>query len=210
VDISSIDELLSTTRAVRKRLDLTRPVEREVILDCIRLAMQAPTSSNAQDWRWVVVTDADKRAAIAETYHSIGKEYLAYAASNTADPQTKRVYQSAFALTDTLAKVPVHVIPCLESRFDDGNHLIAASGWASIIPAGWSFLLALRSRGLGSVWTTMHLAKEREVGEIVGIPSTAMQAALFPVAYTIGTDFRPATRPPPETITFWNTWGENA
>jgi nitroreductase len=210
VDISTIDELLSTTRAVRKRLDLTRPVEREVILDCVRLAMQAPTSSNAQDWRWVVVTDADKRAAIAEVYRSIGEKHLAYAASNTTDPQTRRVYESAFALTDTLAKVPVHVIPCLESRFDDGNHLIAASGWASIIPAGWSFLLALRSRGLGSVWTTMHLAKERQVGEIVGIPSTAMQAALFPVAYTIGTDFQPATRPPPETITFWNTWGENA
>jgi len=209
VDIAAVDELLSTTRAVRKRLDLNRPVERQVILDCIRLAMQAPTSSNAQDWRWVVVTDADKRAAIAEVYRSIGKEYLAYAAANTTDKQTQRVYQSAFLLTDTLANVPVHVIPCLESRFDADNHLIAASGWASIIPAGWSFLLALRSRGLGSVWTTMHLAKEREVGEIVGIPSTAMQAALFPVAYTIGTDFRPASRPPPETITFWNTWGEH-
>jgi nitroreductase len=209
VDIAAADELLSTTRAVRKRLDLTRPVERQVILDCIRLAMQAPTSSNAQDWRWVVVTDADKRAAIADVYRGIGEEYLAYAAANTADEQTRRVYQSAFSLTDTLAKVPVHVIPCLESRFDADNHLIAASGWASIIPAGWSFLLALRSRGLGSVWTTMHLAKEREVGEIVGIPSTAMQAALFPVAYTIGTDFRPASRPPPETITFWNTWGEH-
>jgi nitroreductase len=208
VDVSATDELLSTTRAVRRRLDLTRPVERDVILDCVRIAMQAPTSSNAQDWRWVVVTDADKRAAIAEIYRGIGKEHLAYAASNTTDPQTKRVYESAFSLTETLAKVPVHVIPCLASRFDKGNHLIAASGWASIIPAGWSFLLALRSRGLGSVWTTMHLAKEREVGEIVGIPGTAMQAALFPVAYTIGTDFRPASRPPPETITFWNSWGE--
>lgn len=208
MDISSIDELLSTTRAVRKRLDLTRPVERDVILDCVRLAMQAPTSANAQDWRWLVVTDADKRAAIADVYAGIGREYLAHAASNTIDPQTRRVYQSAFSLTGILAKVPVHVIPCLESRFDAGNHLVAASGWASIIPAGWSFLLALRSRGLGSVWTTMHLAKEREVGDIVGIPSTAMQAALFPVAYTIGTDFRPASRPPPETITFWNTWGE--
>ena len=209
MDIAAVDELLSTTRAVRKRLDLNRPVERQVILNCIRLAMQAPTSSNAQDWRWVVVTDGDKRAAIAEVYRSIGKEYLAYAAANATDKQTQRVYQSAFSLTDTLANVPVHVIPCLESRFDADDHLIAASGWASIIPAGWSFLLALRSRGLGSVWTTMHLAKEREVGEIVGIPSTAMQAALFPVAYTIGTDFRPASRPPPETITFWNTWGEH-
>jgi nitroreductase len=208
VDIAAVDELLTTTRSVRKRLDLTRPVDRAVILECVRLAMQAPTASNAQDWRWVVVTDADKRAAIAEIYRSVGAQYLAQAASTASDPQTRRVYESAFGLTETLAKVPVHVIPCLETRFDGADHLVAASAWASIIPAGWSFLLALRSRGLGSVWTTMHLAKEREVGELLGIPATAMQAALFPVAYTIGTDFRPAARPPAETVTFWNTWGD--
>jgi nitroreductase len=208
VDISSVDELLTTTRAVRKRLDLTRPVGRDVILECVQLAMQAPTASNEQDWRWLVVTDADKRAAIAEIYHSIGAEYLAQAAATASDPQTQRVYQSALGLTETLAKVPVHVIPCLGTRFDGSNLLAAASAWASIIPAGWSFLLALRSRGLGSVWTTMHLAKEREVGELLGIPATVTQAALFPVAYTIGNDFRPASRPPAETITFWNTWGE--
>jgi nitroreductase len=208
VDISSVDELLTTTRAVRKRLDLTRPVGRDVILECVQLAMQAPTASNEQDWRWLVVTDADKRAAIAEIYHSIGAEYLAQAAATASDPQTQRVYQSALGLTETLAKVPVHVIPCLGTCFDGSNLLAAASAWASIIPAGWSFLLALRSRGLGSVWTTMHLAKEREVGELLGIPATVTQAALVPVAYTIGNDFRPASRPPAETITFWNTWGE--
>jgi nitroreductase len=209
VDLPSVDELLTTTRAVRNRLDLTRPVERDVVLECVRLAMQAPTASNAQDWRWVVVTDADKRAAIAEIYRSVGAQYLAQAASTASDPQTRRVYQSALGLTETLAKVPVHVIPCLTNRFDGTDHLIAASAWASIIPAGWSFLLALRSRGLGSVWTTMHLAKEQEVGELLGIPATAMQAALFPVAYTIGTDFRPAVRPPAETVTFFDTWGEH-
>ncbi|MDT5011010.1 MAG: hypothetical protein QOH57_2627 [Mycobacterium sp.] len=209
MDLSSVDELLTTTRAVRKRLDLSRPVGRDVILECVRLAMQAPTASNTQDWRWLVVTDADKRAGIAEIYRSIGAEYLAQAAESAVDPQTQRVYQSAFSLTDTLAEVPVHVIPCLDSRFDGSNLLVAASAWASIIPAGWSFLLALRSRGLGSVWTTMHLAKEREVAQLLGIPDTVTQAALFPVAYTIGTDFRPAARPPAESITFWNSWGEN-
>jgi nitroreductase len=119
------------------------------------------------------------------------------------------VYAGALALTDTLARVPVHVIPCLDNRIDNSNLLTAASAWASIIPAGWSFLLALRSRGLGSVWTTMHLAKEQEVAELLGIPPTATQAALFPVAYTIGTDFRPAARPPAETITYWDSWGES-
>jgi nitroreductase len=207
MDIATVDELLSTTRAVRKRLDLTRPVARELILECIQLAMQAPTGANAQDWRWLVITDADKRAAIADIYGSIGAQYLAYAAENTTDPQTRRVYSSAAGLTETLAQVPVHVIPCLDRRFDGENLLITATAWASIIPAGWSFLLALRSRGLGSVWTTMHLAKEQEVAEVLGIPPTVTQAALFPVAYTIGTDFQPAARPPSETVTYWDSWG---
>ncbi|OBK28208.1 nitroreductase [Mycobacterium asiaticum] len=206
MDSASVDELLSTTRSVRKRLDLTRPVGREVILECIQLAMQAPTASNAQDWRWVVITDPDKRAAIAEIYRSVGAEYLGQAAAAATDPQTRRVYRSAHALTETLAQVPVHVIPCLLNPIDDSNRLVAASAWASIIPAGWSFLLALRSRGLRSVWTTMHLAKEREVAAILGIPETVTQAALFPVAYTVGTDFRPAARPPAETITSWDGW----
>ncbi len=208
MDIASVDELLTTTRAVRKRLDLDRPVGRDVILECIGLAMQAPTASNAQDWRWLVVTDAGKRAAIADIYRSIGAQYLAQAAEGASDPQTRRVYEGALGLTETLARVPVHVIPCLQRRFDGSNLLVAASAWASIIPAGWSFLLALRSRGLGSVWTTMHLAQEREVAELLGIPPTVTQAALFPVAYTIGTDFRPAARPPPETVTVWDSWGE--
>jgi nitroreductase len=209
VDTESIDEVLSTTRAVRRRLDLTRPVERAVILECLQLAMQAPTASNDQNWRWMVITDADKRAAIAEIYRSVGEDHLERAAGTESDPQTRRVYESAHALTAILAEVPVLVIPCLDRRFDGSNLLIAASAWASIIPAGWSFMLALRSRGLGSVWTTLHLAKEREVAELLGMPDTVTQAALFPVAYTVGTDFKPASRPPAETVTSWNTWGEH-
>ncbi|WP_197513903.1 nitroreductase family protein, partial [Mycobacterium sp. 1165178.9] len=127
MDIATVDELLSTTRSVRKRLDLTRPVGREVILECIQLAMQAPTASNTQDWRWLVITDADKRAAIAEIYRGIGAQYLAHAADNTTDAQTKRVYQSAMSLTETLADVPVHVIPCLNQRIDTAEPGIAAA-----------------------------------------------------------------------------------
>jgi nitroreductase len=206
MDISSVDELLSTTRAVRRRLDLNRPVERDVILECLQLAMQAPTASNEQHWRWMVVTDAGKRAAIAQIYRELAGDYLVQAAANATDPQTRRVYESAQALTGILADVPVHVIPCLERRFDDAPLATAAAAWGSILPAAWSFLLALRSRGLGSVWTTLHLARERDVAELLGIPESVTQAALFPVAYTLGTDFKPAVRPPAETITSWNTW----
>src|ERR1700759_4960197 len=209
MDLASVDELLTTTRAVRRRLDLSRPVGREVIMECLQIAMQAPTASNAQDWRWLVITDPAKRAAIADIYRSIGERYLPQMAASEADPQTLRVLSSAISLTDILADVPVHVIPCLQRRFDGNDLVVASSAWASIIPAGWSFLLALRSRGLGSVWTTMHLAREREVAELLGIPETVTQAALFPVAYTIGTDFRPASRPSAETITYWEGWGES-
>ena len=209
VDIEAVDELLSTTRAVRRRLDLDRPVGRGVILECLQLAMQAPTASNDQNWRWMVVTDADKRSAIAEIYRGVGEEYLAKVAGAESDPQTRRVYESALGLSRILADVPVHVIPCIEHSFDGNDLLVAASAWASIIPAGWSFMLALRSRGLGSVWTTLHLARAREVAALLGIPDGVTQAALFPVAYTIGTDFKPARRPAAEVITSWNEWGSS-
>ena len=208
MDLATVDQLLSTTRAVRKRLDVTRPVEREVILECLQLAMQAPTASNEQNWRWLVVTDADKRAAIADVYRRCAGDYMVRAAEQASDPQTRRVYQSADALTGILADVPVHVIPCIERRIDGTPLPVAAAAWASIIPAAWSFQLALRSRGLGSVYTTLHLVKEREVADLLGIPDTVTQAALLPVAYTIGTDFKPAKRPPAETVTSWNTWGQ--
>jgi nitroreductase len=169
--------------------------------------MQAPTASNAQNWRWMVVTDAAKRARIAEIYRVAGQAHLTTAVDSAADPQTRRVYESALALTHVLADVPVHVIPCIEQRLEGLPLIAAASAWASIIPAAWSFQLALRSRGLGSVWTTLHLAQERAVAELLGIPAGVTQAALFPVAYTIGTDFKPATRPTAASITSWNTWG---
>jgi nitroreductase len=207
-DLTETDRLLSTTRSVRKRLDLERPVEPEVILDCIRLAQQAPTGSNSQTWRWMVITDPAKRQAIADAYNEVGKAYLSMAQSATTDdPQTQRVYSSALALTDTLAKVPVHVIPCVQGRLDLRSNGAAASQYGSIMPAAWSFLLALRSRGLGSVWTTLHLFKETDVASLLGMPDDVTQIALFPVAYTVGTDFKPASRGPVEDITYFDTWG---
>ncbi len=210
-DLNETDRLLSTTRSVRKRLDLDRPVEREIILDCIRLAQQAPTGSNSQGWRWIVVTDAAKRAAITDAYNEVGKAYLSMAASATSeDPQTARVYESALLLTDILAQVPVHVIPCIEGPVNLSSNGTAASAYGSIMPAAWSFLLALRARGLGSVWTTLHLFKEADVASLLGIPDNMTQVALFPVAYTKGTDFKPATRPPAESIAYFDTWGNHA
>jgi nitroreductase len=206
-DLSETDRLLSTTRSVRKRLDLDRPVDPELVLECIRLAVQAPTGSNTQGWRWLVITDPEKRAIIAKAYNDAGGAYLAAAGDAAEEGQTKRVYKSAVALTEFLDRVPVFVIPCIEGRPDNMPNSIAASIYGSILPAAWSFLLALRSRGLGSVWTTLHLFKEPEIAELLGIPENFAQVALFPVAHTVGTDFKPASRPPVEEITYWDAWG---
>jgi nitroreductase len=209
-DLKQTDLLLSTTRAVRKRLDLTKPVPREVILDCIRLSQQAPTGSNAQTWRWLCVTEPKLKQEIARIYREGGAQYLELARARAAeggDAQTQRVYDSAFWLIDHLAEVPVMAIPCVIGRPPAGAPPVAhASVYGSIFPAVWSFQLALRARGLGSVLTTLHLFKEQEVAKLLGIPEGVAQAALLPVAYTKGTDFKPASRPAPETITSWNRW----
>jgi nitroreductase len=207
MDTTATDHLLSTTRAVRRRLDLERPVEPAVILECLRLAVQAPTGSNSQGWRWVVVTDPEKRAALARLYSESGVEYLRAAAAQAEEPQTRRVYESALYLTEILDRVPVHVIPCLDGRGDNAPNGRSASFYGSILPAAWSFMLALRSRGLGSVWTTLHLFKEKEAAALLGIPDDVTQVALLPVAYTTGGDFKPASRPPVEGITYWDAWG---
>jgi len=206
-DLAQTDALLSTTRAVRKRLDFDRDVPNDVLLDCLDLAVQAPTGSNRQGWRWMVVRDDDKKQALAEIYRRVGGDYLAAAAKDAdTGSQTGRVLDSANFLAERLHEVPVMVIPLIIGRLDDGSTNSAAGLLGSIIPAMWSFQLALRSRGLGSCYTTLHLAAEAEAAEILGIPDHMTQAGLLPVAYTKGTDFKPAKRPPVSEITYLDTY----
>jgi nitroreductase len=202
------DELLTTTRAVRKRLDLTRPVEREVLEECLALAQQAPTGSYAQDWHFMVVTDPELRAGLADLWRSGGEKYLARIDKPDEIPgMMGRVLGGVFHLRDHLHEVPVHVIPCINGRTEGKAVFAQASRWGSIMPAAWSFMLAARSRGLGSVWTSFHLAHEQEAAELLGIPyDDVMQAALIPVAYTIGTDFKPAVRAPLDSMVHWDRW----
>lgn len=204
-DLRQTDALLSTTRAVRKRLDFDREVPDDVLLDCLRLAVQAPTGSNRQGWRWLIVRDQAKKDGLAEIYNRAGGEYLKSAAATT-DPgtQTGRVMDSATFLAENLARVPVMVIPMIVGRMT--HHDEAAGLLGSIIPAMWSFQLALRSRGLGSCYTTLHLRLESEAADLLGIPDHMTQAGLLPVGYTKGTDFRPAERGPIEEITYLDTY----
>lgn len=203
----SADDLLSTTRAVRKRLDLSRPVEPEVIRECIELAAQAPTGSNAQGWHFVVVTKPELKRKIAELYRQAFDAYRKLptnaAQLHQDDPAMQkvqeRVVQSAEYLAEHLHEVPVFLIPCIEGRVDAVPAPMAvisqASLYGSIVPAAWSFMLAARERGLGTCWTTLHLIHEKDVAELLGIPyDRVTQVALIPVAYTKGTEFRAGPR----------------
>lgn len=211
----SPDELLSTTRSVRKRLDLERPVEPELIRECVELATQAPTGGNAQGWHFVVVTDADKRAKLAELYKTgwdmfygdpeSAIENMPQDDSTYLDTQ-RRVLHSADYLTNHLAQVPVHVIPCLDGRLDNMPAMVQASMWGSLIPAVWNFCLAARARALGTCFTTLHLIREQEAAELLGIPEHVQQGALIPVAYTKGTDFKPGPRRDLDRIIHTNGW----
>ena len=212
----SIDTLLITTRSVRKRLDLSRPVEPEVIRECLELALQAPTGSNTQGWHFIVVTDPQQRQALATLYRKGGARYRELiapvlqqrVASNEQEATTlARVIDSGQYLIDHLHEVPVHVIPCIQGRTDHLPIIAQAGQWGSIMPAAWSFMLAARSRGLGTSLTSFHLFFEQEAAEVLGIPyAEVMQAALIPVAYTLGTDFKPAPRKPLESVLHWDRW----
>jgi nitroreductase len=210
----SAAELLSTTRAVRKRLDLDRVVERSVLKECLESAVQAPTGSNAQGWRFVVITDIEKKKPIAELYRKAWHEYYTPMETEPRSErgrQLKRVMASADYLADNFERVPVWVIPCMPGRLDHLPNPMAAAAYGSIHPATWSFMLAAREHGLGSSFTTLHLQYEREAAEILGIPfEEVTQCSLITVAYTSGTDFKPAKRAPIETVTYWDAWGEVA
>jgi len=211
-DLAHTDGLLTTTRAVRKRLDLTRPVPRQLILDCVRISTQGPAGGNHQKWRWVIVDDPDKKQVIADAYRRTYAPYIEQQqrAVERAGNQGEKnaIIDSSMHLADVLQDVPVLAIPCaLGSPDDAGSIGGAAQGWwGSVIPSIWSYCLAARSRGLGTAWTTLHLGDEATVAEALGIPATVTQLACIPTAFHTGNDFKPATRKPAEQVTYWNTW----
>ncbi|MCU1501857.1 MAG: putative oxidoreductase [Ilumatobacteraceae bacterium] len=210
------DELLSSTRAVRKRLDLTRPVPEELVRECVQLAMQSPSGSNSMSMQFVVVRDADKRAAIGEVYRQCYGIYTkldgVYIGSidkgdEQANAQQRRSASSADYLGEHMGEAPVLVIACNTGRTDGQPGIAGASMMGNVLPAMWSLMLAARARGLGMCWTTLHLMQEQAVAEILGIPfESVQQVCLSPLAYTKGTDFKAAARPPADSIIHWDAW----
>lgn len=207
------EELLTTTRAVRKRLDLNRPVDLALVREALTIALQAPSGSNAQGWHFVVVTDPEKRARIGDYYRRAVEAYLAsersaarlHAGDPDRAPVQQRVGDSVAHLGRTMGQVPVHVIPCL--RVPSGLPAGSQAGvWGSLHPAAWSFMLAARARGLGTAWTTLHLQYEREVAELLGLPEDVHQGALIPTAHYLGESFRPAPRQPLDEVLHIDAW----
>ena len=216
MDPTTVDKLLTTTRSVRKRLDLSRLVEPEIIEECLEIAIQAPTGGNSQGWHFVVVSNAAKRARIGELYR---ESFYIYAQSDREqgatqgdgvqyEQQRMRVVKSAVHLANHMGDVPLMIIPCIHGRAEKLEQMVQAGLYGSILPATWSLMLALRARGIGAAWTTLHLRYEKEIGELLGIPEEVTQAALLPVAYFTGEDFRQAKRTPARELTSWDGWGE--
>src|SRR5579883_457306 len=208
------DELLATTRSVRKRLDFSRPVEPEVIRECLELAVQAPTGGNRQGWQFIVVTDAEQRQKLGAIYHKGYQLYrqqtARYDASSLTSEQVAtlmKVRESSDYLADHMQDAPVLLVPCMMGRMEGAPNVAQAAFWGSILPAVWSFMLAARERGLGTAWTTIHLFYEKEAAELLGIPyEQVMQCALIPVAYTLGDEFAPAKREPLDKVLHVNGW----
>ncbi len=214
------DELLSTTRAVRKRLDFEKPVPMDLIKECMELAVQAPSGSNSQGWQFMFITDPEKREKIGDFYRqafsiyrdmpmAIHKLHSDSEDNNLVESQNRSA-SSADYLGENMGRAPVLMIPCIAGRTDNeaGNNVLAQSAtWGSIIPAAWNFMLAARARGLGTAWTTLHLMHEKEIAEILGIPyEEYTQVALIPIAFTKGTNFKPAYRPPVEEVMHVDEW----
>jgi len=211
------DQLLSTTRAVRRRLDLTRDVPDELIRECVALAFQSPSGSNNPSMQFVIVKDAAKRRAIGDIYSQCYARYKTFDGvyigsvdkrDDNANDVQQRSARSADYLGDHMGDAPVLVIACSAGgRLEGGPAIVGASIGGNVLPAMWSFMLAARARRLGTCWTTLHLMQEQAVAEILGIPfDSVQQLCLSPLAYTLGTDFKPAARPEPDTIIHWDAW----
>jgi nitroreductase len=202
-------ELLTTTRTVRRRLDLDRPVARTLVEDCLRIGFQAPTGGNAQNWGWVLVDDQAMKQRMAEIYRAARDDHdLLHSspAASASGVDTRRMSDAGRALAANLERVPVLLVPAFAPRYSTATTFGQATLWGSILPAVWNFMLALRLHGLGSAWTTIHLHREGEMAQLLGIPEGYTQAGLFPVAYTLGREFKPGDRRYSETRIFWNEW----
>ena len=224
LDLASVDHVLATTRSVRLRLDLDREVPRNLIDEALELALQSPTGANTQTWRFMVITEPDIKAGIADCYRRGADKYIAdqtamtrtgvsatrdFDENDMRQSQKAGVWKSSSHLLENMHRVPAMILPCIESRFEHEEPFVQASMYGSILPAAWSLMLALRARRIASAWTSLHLIYEQEVRELLGMPDNYTQGALLPIAWLKGGELKRAKRLPLSEVCFWNRWGEN-
>ena len=195
VDI--VDEVLSTARSVRRKLDFGRPVEREVLLECIEVAVQAPTGAMGENWRFIVVETPDVKAEIATLYRDVLNEIVA----TRGIPMKPTLAAHA----ERMHEMPAMIFVCMEGE-PDANFSSHVGYYGSILPAAWSLMLALRARNIGTTWTTLLSARQEAVGNILGLPDNWRQVVMLPVGYTKDAVLRRADRVPAHEITFFNGW----
>jgi len=204
----SIDWVLTTTRAVRRRLDLERPVDLDLVVECLDLALQAPTGGDIQGWRWIVITEPDTKALVRDIYLDALTAASDGRRQRPADGSDDRMMEGAWHLATHLDRVPVLVLACIRGRMTPATTPAQASAlFGSIYPAVWSLQLALRSRGLASTMTTVHIGRHQEMADLLGIPDNVTQAALVPIAHLMGGDLHPARRRPVSEVAFREHWG---
>ena len=212
----SADEVLTTTRSVRRRLNLEKEVSPEILKECLNIALQAPTGSLRQDWHFVVSTDRDQCREVGTIYQEVWTkmvtdDYLNASASRQGEKGDQaswlNMMGSARHLAETFPEVPAIFVPCISGRLEGADAMTQAVKWGSVIQAAWSFMLAARNRGLGTCWTTVHLQREEEVADILGIPfASIQQVAVSPVAHTVGTSFKSGRRKPTAEFVHFNGW----
>ncbi len=198
LDLESVDHVLSTVRSVRRRLDFSRSVDPEVIYDCINIATQAPTGIYGESWRFLVVTDTEKKAQIASLYRAVITDF-----QRERGLEIKGAQQ---ALMDRLHEIPAMIFVCYIGDAPGPEVAEQVGFYGSVLPAAWSLMLALRSRNLGSTWTSLLASRQQEVGEILGIPEGVVQTVMLPVGYMKGAKLRKANRVDAREVTFWNEW----
>ncbi len=201
-DLTQIDEVLSTARSVRRNLDFERPIEREVLYDCIDVAVQAPTGIAGENWRFVIVDEPEPKAAIAEIYREVLLSIFA-----ERDMPLKPTHK---ALIERLHEIPAMIFVCVDGEpiGDEVSSNVAFYG--SILPAAWSLMLALRARQIGATWTSLLSSRQKDVADVLHIPPGVVQTVMLPVGYTKGATMRRAARQPAAEVSFWNRWGEHS
>ena len=201
-DLTQIDEVLSTARSVRRNLDFERPIEREVLYDCIDVAVQAPTGIAGENWRFVIVDEAEPKAAIAEIYREVLLNIFA-----ERDMPMKPTHK---ALIERLHEIPAMIFVCVDGAPLGEEVSSNVAFYGSILPAAWSLMLALRARQIGATWTSLLSSRQEEVADVLHIPDGVVQTVMLPVGYTKGATMRRAARQPAAEVSFWNRWGERS